>query len=99
MPVNLIAACVLGAVLGYITHFLIRKDANPGIKDLSIIIADVLGGGVFGVIGGGDATSWYLIGLGIGFFLYWAALMLGREGRHVNYFVGGERHLTLFPFL
>jgi hypothetical protein len=90
-----IAAAVFGAVLGYLTHYLVRRDANPGIEDLSAIVGVVLGDVVLRTVGV-DETSSYLIGLGIGFFLYWAALMAGRE---TTKSLEPARRLTLFPFL
>jgi Na+-translocating ferredoxin:NAD+ oxidoreductase RnfD subunit len=102
MQVELVAACVIGTVLGYITHFLIRRDANPGVKDLAAIVGVILGAGVLGVVGQGPAVSWYMIGIGIGFFLYWLALMVGREGPQPKDFfnpASTSRELTLFPFI
>ena len=84
---------LFGAVVGYLVHYLIRRDAKPGIADLAGIIGAMLGAGVMKVVSTPEATDWYLIGIGIGFFLYWAALLAGREK------VKSLRELRLFPFL
>jgi hypothetical protein len=100
MSAEVIGASALGTVLGYVVHYLIRRDANPGIKDLAAIIGALLGGVVFKVLVGPNETSWYMIGLGVGFFLYWAALMVGRETvKSPLPRTAAERGLTLFPFL
>lgn len=96
MSTATIGAAVFGTVVGYLLHYLVRRDARPGIKDLSGIIGAIIGGVVLRVLESPEETSWYLIGLGIGFFLYWAALLAGREK------VKGIRDvgtLPLFPFL
>lgn len=97
MTVAEIGALALGTVLGFLTHYLVRRDQQPGVEDLAAIIAAVLGALVFNVITGSDQTSWYLIGLGIGFFLYWLALLLGRE--QVRQLQLQNRKLPLLPFL
>lgn len=97
MTVAEIGALVLGIVLGFLTHYLVRRDQEPGIEDLAAIIAAVLGAQVFKVITGQDQTSWYLIGLGVGFFLYWLALLLGRE--QVKQLKMQNKKLPLLPFL
>ena len=103
MPPAIVGALLLGAVIGYLLHFLVRRDPNPGIKDLSGIVAALLGGAVMKVLAGADEVSWYLIGLGAGFFLYWLALMIGREQLKAVKGPPGQtlqpRNLTLFPFL
>ena len=91
-----VGALLLGAVIGYLTHYLVRRDAQPGIKDLTGIIGAVLGGVVLNVLASPAETSWYLIGLGGGFFLYWAALLAGREAIKSPV---ASRGLPLFPFL
>jgi hypothetical protein len=98
LSANLAGACLLGAVLGYVTHYLIRRDAKPGIADLGAIIAAILGATVLKVVAGPNELSWYLIGLGAGFFLYWAALMIGKEPA-IKAVGIAERRITLFPFL
>jgi hypothetical protein len=100
MNVGLIGAFLLGMVLGYLTHFLVRRDVNPGVKDLGGIVGIIVGGVALKVLAGPDETSWYLIGLGVGFFLYWAALMVGSEKvKSPLPKTASERGLTLFPFL
>jgi hypothetical protein len=100
MSAAIAAPCVFGAVLGYLTHYLVRRDANPGIKDLAGIVGVLFGGVVFKVLLGPNETSWYMIGLGVGFFLYWAALMVGRETvKSPLPKTASERGLRLFPFL
>lgn len=101
----------LGAIIGYLLHYLVRRDPKPGIKDLSGIIAAIVGGAVLKVLEGADQVNWYLVGLGIGFFLYWAALLAGAEKTKLvakavprdpsDPVVEGDnpRHLKLFPFL
>lgn len=91
-----VGAVLLGAVIGYVTHYLIRRDPDPGIKDLSAIIGAVLGGVVLNILASPAEISWYLIGLGAGFFLYWLALLAGREPTKA---AAQERRLKLFPFL
>jgi len=91
-----VGAILLGAVIGYLTHYLVRRDTQPGIKDLGGIIGAVLGGVVLNVVASPAETSWYLIGLGGGFFLYWAALLAGREAIKAP---AAGRGLSLFPFL
>lgn len=97
MTTAAIGALVLGIVIGYLTHYLVRRDQEAGVGDLAVIIGAVLGATVFKVITGQDQTSWYLIGLGVGFFLYWLALVLGRE--QVKQLIGKKQPLPLFPFL
>jgi len=72
-------ALALGAVLGYVTHYLVRRDENPGVHDLAAIVAVLLGGLVLDAVGGAERTGAYFLGLGAGFFLYWLALLAGRE--------------------
>jgi hypothetical protein len=98
MSAQIMGAFLFGAVLGYVTHYLVRRDAAPGVSDLAAIVGVIIGGTVFKVIVGESATSWYLIGLGAGFFLYWLALMLGREPAAKGVQIA-TRKLTLFPFL
>lgn len=88
---------LFGAVVGYLVHFLVRRNAKPGIADLASIIGAVLGAAVMKVLATPEATNWYLIGVGSGFFLYWVALLLGRE--KVKSLDAAGRGLTLFPFV
>lgn len=103
MSASLVGCWLLGTVLGYLTHFLVRRTANPGIGDLAAIIGVIAGGTVLKVVSGGDQMSWYLIGLGVGFFLFWAALLAGKEQQRsvkgIDPTVMSERPLKLFPFL
>lgn len=88
---------LFGAVVGYIVHFLIRRNGKPGIADLASIIGAVLGAAVMKALATPDATNCYLMGVGVGFFLHWVALLLGRE--KVVSLDAISRGLTLFPFL
>jgi hypothetical protein len=97
MTLAAIGAAVLGTVIGYLTHFLVRRDQQAGIGDLAVIIGAILGAAVFKIISGPVATNWYLIGLGIGFFLYWLALLLGRE--KVKKLIEQNKPLPVLPFL
>lgn len=97
MTVETVGAVVLGVVIGFLAHYLIRKDPEPGIEDLAAIVGVVLGSVVFNVITGQDQTSWYLIGLGVGFLLYWLALLVGLERVKKHY--REMKPLPLFPFL
>ena len=83
MNIAPIGVGLLGAVLGYLTHYLVRRDEKPGIEDLGSIAGMLLTGVVIKVVtpenSPADQIYWYMFGVGIGFFLYWLALMLGRE--------------------
>lgn len=97
MTVEIVGALILGVVIGYLAHYFVRREPEPGVEDLGAIVSVVLGSVVFNVITGQDQTSWYLIGLGIGFFLYWIALLAGRE--QVRELRRAMKPLPLFPFL
>jgi hypothetical protein len=97
MTLKTAGALVLGTVIGYLAHYLVRRDPEPGVEDLGAIVGVVLGSVVFNVITGQDQTSWYLIGLGVGFFLYWLALLAGRE--QVKKLRQEMRALPILPFL
>lgn len=108
MTASTVGPLVLGALLGYLTHYLVRRDPDPGIQDLGAIIASLLGGAALGALGTPSQVDWYLVGLGVGFFLYWAALAVGRERTGPSSAAGAEdassnsgRRPTvrLFPFL
>jgi ABC-type uncharacterized transport system permease subunit len=100
MTAGIVGVCLLGAVLGYLTHFLVRRDAKAGIKDLAAIVGVLLGDVIFKVVVGEVEANWYMIGIGLGFFLYWAALMIGRETVKTPIpLTASERGLRLFPFL
>lgn len=90
-------ALAFGVLLGFLTHYLVRRDQKAGIKDLSAIVAVLLCSLILNWIGGKEQTSWYLIGLCIGFFKYWLALLLGRE--QVKTLIKEGRPLPLFPFM
>ena len=83
MNIQYIGVAVLGMVLGYLMHYLVRRDEKAGIADLGSIAVMLLTGVVIKVVAPENSPTdqiyWYLIGLGIGFFLYWLALMAGRE--------------------
>jgi uncharacterized membrane protein YeaQ/YmgE (transglycosylase-associated protein family) len=96
MTLAAIAAAVLGVVIGYLTHYLVRRDQQAGIGDLAMIIGAVLGAAVFNIITGPVPTNWYLIGLGAGFFFYWLALALGKE--KVQRLLEQKQKLPIFPF-
>ena len=96
MSADLVGAVVFGTVVGYLVHYLVRRDREPGVGDIGAIIGVVLGGGVLKVVSSEGMMSWYLIGLGIGFFLYWLALMAGRE--KVPKSPAELPPLPLFPF-
>jgi ABC-type uncharacterized transport system permease subunit len=97
MTVENIGALFLGAVIGYLAHFVARRNPTPKIGDLGTIIGVILGGAVFKVITGPEQTSWYLIGLGLGFFLYLVALFAG--GEKVKQLSAERQPLPLLPFL
>jgi hypothetical protein len=102
MSVHEIGAFALGAALGCLTQNLIRRDPNPGIADLAAIVAVISGAAVFKAVLGESETSWYLIGVGVGFFLCWVALLLGHGRPRTNGSSGIESDrgsVTLFPFL
>lgn len=90
-------ALALGIVLGFLTHFLVRRDQKAGIGDLGSIVAVILGGVILDRISEGNQISWYFIGLCIGFFIYWVALLLGRE--QVKTLIKQGKPLPLLPFL
>ncbi len=96
MTLAAIAAAVLGVVIGYLTHYLVRRDQQAGIGDLAAIITAILGAAIFNIIKEPAATYWYLIGLGAGFFLYWLALAVGKE--KVQQLLEKKQKLPLFPF-
>jgi uncharacterized membrane protein YeaQ/YmgE (transglycosylase-associated protein family) len=95
MTLAAIGAAVLGLVIGYLTHYLVRRDPQAGIEDLAVIIGAILGAAIFKVVSP-EATNWYLIGLGLGFFLYWLALALGRE--NVKKLIEQRKALPVLPF-
>jgi uncharacterized membrane protein YeaQ/YmgE (transglycosylase-associated protein family) len=97
MTLAAIGAAVLGLVIGYLTHYLVRRDQQAGVGDLAMIIGAILGAAIFNIIKEPEATYWYLIGLGIGFFLYWLALLLGRE--KVKKLIEQKKALPVLPFL
>jgi len=98
MTLTAFGAAAFGLVVGYLAHYLVRKDAQAGVADLAAIIGAVVGAAVLNVISGPIALNWYLIGLALGFFVYWLALLLGRE--QVRKIIGkAVRPLPLFPFL
>lgn len=96
MSVASIGALVLGAVIGYLAHFVARRNPTPSIGDLGAIVGVILGGAVFKIITGPEQTSWYLIGLGVGFFLYLVALLAG--GEKVRQLTEERQPLPLLPF-
>jgi uncharacterized membrane protein YeaQ/YmgE (transglycosylase-associated protein family) len=97
MNVGNIGALALGAVIGFLVHYLVRRDPEPGVKDLGGIVGAILGGVALKALPGPGQLSWYFIGLGIGFFLYWISLMAGRE--KVKRLREERKPLPLFPFL
>lgn len=102
MPLHLVTASLfVGVDYGYLAHYLIRRHESPGFAYLAAIVALICGAGAIGVCisGAGVGTSWYFIGLGIGFFLYWLALVFRSEKRRAGVSTPAERKLTLFPFL
>jgi hypothetical protein len=64
----------LGIVLGYVTHYLLRRDEAPGAHDLAGIVASLVSGLALDAVGGSGGASAYFVGLAVGFFLYWLAL-------------------------
>lgn len=102
MSVHEIGAFALGAALGCLTQNLIRRDPNPGIADLAAILAVISGAAVCKVVVGESDTSWYLIGVGVGFFLCWLALLLEHRRPRTNGSSGIESDrgsVTPFSFL
>jgi uncharacterized membrane protein YeaQ/YmgE (transglycosylase-associated protein family) len=97
MTLTAIGAAILGTVIGYLLHYLVRKDQQAGISDLAAIIAAILGATIFKIIVGPIATNWYLIGLGVGFFLYWVALLLGREKIKIR--IAEKKPVPVVPFI
>lgn len=89
-------AVVLGVVLGFLTHYLVRRDQKAGIGDLSVIVGVIAGGIVMDRFTEGHQISWYFIGLGIGFFIYWIFLLIGKE--QVKTQIKDGKSLPLLPF-
>jgi len=97
MTLAAIGALVLGMVLGYLAHYMVRRDQQAGVGELAVVIAALLGAAVFKVITGQDQTSWYLIGLGVGFFLYWFQLLLSRE--QIKKLIQEKKQLPIAPLM
>jgi hypothetical protein len=110
MNIAYIGVAVIGTVLGYLMHYLVRRDEKPGVADLGIIVGVLLAGTAINIVTPANSPPnqvyWYLIGLGIGFFLYWLALMFGREKGEVivrtmgvREMESGEENLDLSDFI
>ena len=84
-------------LLGFLTHYLVRRDQKAGIGDLGAIVGVLLGSLLLDWVAGSEQTSWYLIGLCIGFFIYWLALLLGWE--QVEQIKKEGKLLPLLPFI
>lgn len=78
MIISCIAALCFGMVIGYVLNWAVRHNPKPDAKEVSALIAAVVGGTVVSLIRNlincPNAISWYLIGLAIGFFLYTIAI-------------------------
>lgn len=80
MAITTAGALAFGGVLGYVTHYLVRRDPSPGAHDLAGIVASLASGLVLDAVGGPDHTGAYFLGLALGFILYWLALRAGQAG-------------------
>jgi len=97
--VALVAAFLIGVVIGYAAHWLLRRIREPKPDDLVAIVGLFFGAAVFRALTGPDQIWWYMIGVFVGFFLYLIALWFGQETLQA---IGAEetrQPLPLFPFL
>ncbi len=97
--VALVAAGLIGVVIGYAAHWLLRRIREPKPADLVAIVGLFGGGVVFRALTGPGQTWWYMIGVFTGFFLYLIALWLGRETLQAIGAAETSHPLPLFPFL
>ena len=77
-----IGGVAFGAVLGWITYFVMRRAQPKVLSDLSTILGTLGGGVIVGLFDPETATfAGYAIGLAVGFFGYYLAF-LKIVGRH-----------------
>lgn len=79
MSSSALGPLALGTVLGYVTHYLLRRDPTPGAHDLAGIVASLASGLVLDAVGGPERAHEYFVGLALGFGVYWLALRWGGE--------------------
>ncbi len=83
MNVFCVASVVIGAVLGYTLNWALRHNPKPDSKEVSALIGMVVSGIVVQLVKDllncPAGLAWYLIGVGIGFFVYTLALWRGWE--------------------
>jgi hypothetical protein len=70
---------LFGSTLGYAMFFVLRNvpAANRSIQDLSVL-ASVIGGAATTALFPGNLFGYYCVGVGIGFWIYFAAAVLNR---------------------
>ena len=103
MSVFCIAAGVLGAVLGYILNWALRHNPKPDATEIIALIGMIAGGIVVQLIKDNllqcpGAVAWYLIGVGVGFFIYSLALWVGWEKIKTEVSEGKLDGLPFSPF-
>lgn len=94
-----IAALLIGIVIGYLAHWLLRRIREPKPADLAALAGLFGGGAVVQAFSGEDQIWWYMIGVFIGFSAYLAALWIGRESLQAYRSEETSRPLPLFPFI
>jgi uncharacterized membrane protein YeaQ/YmgE (transglycosylase-associated protein family) len=81
-----IGATCFGAVIGWITYFILRYKKEHAISDLTAIIGTLGGGAVLSLFDKNSGMfSWYAVGLAIGFFGYVILLLaLGLFSKQIT---------------
>jgi hypothetical protein len=71
-----IGGLAFGAVIGWVTYFILRRAQPKALSDISTIIGAVGGATITGLFSkGGAAFAGYCIGLCVGFFVYYIVFM------------------------
>jgi len=84
MNVYCVAAGFLGAFLGYVLNWALRHNPKPDAKEVIALVGLIVGGAAVQLVKKGlfkcdEALAWYLIGAGLGFFIFTVALWLRWE--------------------
>jgi hypothetical protein len=83
MNVFCVASFCIGAVLGYTLNWALRHNPKPDSKEVIALIGAVVGGVavqlVKDLLNCPASLAWYMIGVGVGFFVYTLALWRGWE--------------------
>lgn len=103
MDTKLVGAFVFGAVIGWFVYHTLRYRSGPtSLDDIAKLLGVIGGGAVLMLFPEKSALfAWYGIGLGFGFFLYFAILLLmvcQSENFGIEWFLDGRRKKPIDPY-